>query len=271
MKYTKNLSSCILHVMKKSNNLFAEEFTLTVYSDKWTSEMEFVYLISQKLKINFLWLRPILKYRDQLPIKYKLRSEDTKNKFKIHTEFIKDWYSTPVMFNMLSKNVDKNTWVFRLDHDEIISEDSLKILLKSLPLLNRSFAYGIPRLWINKFDKSWFYSSVAATHSKKYDFINRLFTMRSAAPSTHVHNGGVKQNKTREFEFDCFILHLIYLRENLESRIKKIVNYETLEPGSGHSKIRHYFPEIYPDTIWKLLPDSEIKLIRLFESSNKLF
>jgi hypothetical protein len=257
--------------MKNNEKILSDKLTLMVYSDKWTPEMEFMYLIGQKLNLSFLWLRPIVKKVELLSTKNKHRTDNARNKFKIETRFIKDHYSAPILFDMLRTSVEKNSWIFRLDNDEIVSEKSLKIILKTLPVLNMSVSYGMPRLWINKVGKSWFYSDVAATYQEKYDFIYRLFTMNNAGPITGVHSGGVKHKRTRKFDYECFILHLIYLRENLESRCKKVSNYEALSPGSGHSKIRHYLPELYPETIWQSLPKSEVRLIKLFESSNKLF
>jgi len=257
--------------VQKNVKSLKNDFTLMIYSDKWTSEMEFVYLISQKLKIRFLWLRPIMKNVDRIPIKLKKRVKENPNKFKIHTEFINDHYSSPVMFDMLTNSIDKQTWIFRLDNDEIVSEKSLKHILKALPLLDKNVAYSFPRLWIKKFGKVWFYSGIAATHQQKYDLIYRLFTMNRALPITGVHSGGIKHKKTKKLQINCFILHLIYLREGLESRIEKIVNYEKISPGSGHSKIRHYVPELFPKSIWQSLPNSEVKLINLFVTSKKHF
>lgn len=245
-----------------------ENLTVMVYSDCWTYEMEFVYQISQKLKLNYLWLRPLVTKINRVPIKYRKRASNNRNRFKIETKKIKDHYSTPVMFEMLKSSVDKNSWIFRLDNDEIISEKSLRIILNSLPMLNKSVSYSLPRLWVNKFGKNWKYSSVAITQNKKYDLIFRLFTIKNVRPATGIHSGGLKFKKTKELQLNIFILHLIYLRENLETRCKKVAGYEAISPGSGHSKIRHYIPEIFPSKIWQSLPKSECNLLNSFENLN---
>ena len=254
--------------MEKNDKKLRDKLIMMIYSDRWTPEMEFTYLMSMKFKCDFLWLRPIGKKSTPLSNKSKHRTNHSRNNFKIETKLVNDHYSSPVMFDMLSNSVEKNSWIFRLDNDEIISEKSLQIAINSLPYLDKSVAYGIPRLWINKFGKSWFYSGIAATHGCKYDINYRLFTLSNAGPITGVHSGGLKFNKTRKFKNDCFILHLIYLNENLEMRCKKVANYETFATGSGHSKMRHYLPELYPKSIWKPLSNSETKLIKLFKNFN---
>lgn len=161
--------------------------------------------------------------------------------------------------------IEGNDFILRLDSDELIS---LQDLIRIRDLINsetQTNVFSFERLWVKKKFFNWFYNNRAGSKSTNIDTQIRLFRKSSVLEDNRIHTPGFQTSEpvsaTR-----IKILHLIYIQESFSSRVKKVIYYDLINPGSGLSKFRYYLPELLFRP-WVRLDLQSVELLDLWKLS----
>jgi hypothetical protein len=238
---------------KNSSNL-----TFLTVSKKWNSVMDYNFGNCIKNNIPFLWVKHIEGDSENIEFTFSQNSS--------HLSILECKSSGSYIEALLFKSIqflNSESWYLRIDSDELLSHNSLLQIRHSITECNVRYVYRIKRLWIQKINEKYFYSNNAKTSGEKYDLQYRLFYSKTVTLDEKIHTPGFALKKFKDLDQDIAILHLVWIIENLQERIKKIQSYENISVNSGVSKIRYYLPEIFSESVhnWTSLnSDGELSI-----------
>lgn len=160
-------------------------------------------------------------------------------------------------------NIPENDFILRLDSDELISLGDIIRIKDLVNLKTQANVFSFERLWVKKKGANWYYNQQAKSKVTNLETQIRLFRKCSVSEDNRIHTSGF-QTSERILTTGMQILHLIYTQASFLSRVKKIIDYEKINSGSGLSKIRYYLPEILFSP-WERLNQQSIELLDLWE------
>ena len=137
-------------------------------------------------------------------------------------------------------------WILRMDDDELFSPE----LVGFLGGVNNYCDYtmiGIHRKWcrVNHSGRlQW-----TAFPPIGFDWQFRLAQKDRITYVSRVHTPGIKIENVAFAPLDSFIVHLDYLYSPFEERLKKVENYDKMEPGMGKRTAFYY--------LWEKIPDAD--------------
>lgn len=245
-------------------NHFNQSRTLTfvIVSKQWNSVIEDTFLKCRSLDINFLWIKHL--DSSDKSITFNLKNES--NGLLILECYSADNYIEKFLFKALSL-LNLPTWYFLIASDEFISTESMYKLKNFTPNLDQRFVYRCNRFWIKLIGQDFFYSTLATADGSNYDYQYRLFNLKHLKADERIHTPGFSVKRFKDLEDGISIIHLPWIIESTDDRIKKINRYEEIQKGAGTGKLRYYLPELFPDSQhkWqKLSSNSNRELSKLF-------
>ena len=223
-------------------------FTVVTVSQELTNVMKNNIEMAQAVGVNYLWVKHITDSNSTSIGKLQNQEVDQSEIFLIEfkTKSAEDFYNSAILYQaaITFLNSGKGDWFFWIDSDELIEYRMIVGLKNTLKSLNKKTVYGVPRLWVKNFENRWFSSGIARSNKSEFDLQYRIFNPSGIKPDYGLHKN-FKVKKFKQLEYFGDILHLIYEIEQLEDRCNKIAYYESIEEGSGLSKLRYYLPEVF--------------------------
>jgi hypothetical protein len=244
-----NISAIRKKFRQKRNVQFPSHFAIAVPSPCWTSAMEFMLEACTLRNIDFYW------------IKHGTQFSSPQNN-AIIIEFLDEaTYAEQFFFDCIEK-IEEESWILRLDSDEVLSPDYLTCLKIQVEGLDRKTIYGLPRIWVQKINSEWKKSNRAKSLQATSDFQYRLFHSSGVCADRRIHTSGISAKYKFLLKNPQPIIHLLWVTSSLDSRIAKIRQYESIKEGAGIGKIRYYLPEVYPLTSgWEKLENLELSVL----------
>lgn len=231
-----------------------------------TSSMDLLFLFSKLSDVDFLCITN----NPNFPLRSWGGGKAT-NKLRGDYLYEVKYISTPnrtiaeAFFFAGIDAIKGNDFILRLDSDELIS---LQNLIRIRDLVNsetQTNIFSFERLWVKKKFFNWFYNNRAGSQSTNIDTQIRLFRKSSVLEDNRIHTPGF-QTSERVSATKIQILHLIYIQESFFSRVKKVIYYDLINPGSGLSKFRYYLPELLFRP-WVRLDHQNVELLDLWKLS----
>lgn len=149
------------------------------------------------------------------------------------------------------KALDASGIYFRIDDDELLTEDHLLYFGRYHCLEDFFLHKSIPRKWVNLAG----YSSNLFGEDPQF----RICNLKYSSEDKNIHTPGFKVKLIKKpLKLDA-ILHLSWLMESFADRRDKLALYNTIREGAGSDFEKWYLPENYSDDehLWKVLSFSE--------------
>jgi hypothetical protein len=134
-------------------------------------------------------------------------------------------------------------WIVRLDADEWISVENLRILETKSKTLNKSKVYGISRKWVFvDCERKVAFHSNFVNSELGLDYQYRLFHNAGVVPNFRCHTPGVLSSEFRLIR-EVEMFHLVWQLKDLKRRSEDQLKYSRLA-GMSESHFRFcYVPE----------------------------
>jgi hypothetical protein len=238
---------------------------IVTVSKSWNSVIEENYKSCKKNRLTFIWIKH--KISEDNEIIFSLQTDKTG--LQVLEVQCNASYMEVFLYKALSY-MDLNNWCLLLASDELISTDSINLILFELDALNDRTTYGINRLWVKYFPEDFYFSLIPVASESRCDYQYRLFRLKNLREDRNIHSPGFKFKRKSTLNSKISLIHLIWEMESLEERISKIKKYDAVSIGAGRGKLRYYLPEIFQDEehSWAKLSDHDQVTVKKWYKTN---
>lgn len=245
----------ILFVLMRSKK---DTYYFSVFSRTLTSAMLYSFKNANDRGLKCIWFRHAITEED-------LQKEVEIPGYLIRKNFISKGEFLEYFLYYQCKLQDPSALFIIGSSDELFPIEIFDYVLSLDVKEVHKVTIGIDRIWVRKHGLSWDYSKLAGKGGRDLQF--RVFSPSSSKADCRIHTPGFKLKKTISIARCPSIIHLDLQEQSVGFRRRKLLMYDSVQPGQFVAKLRFYLPECFdPEEVnWTPVSGEELSTLEFYE------